>query len=59
MLIHFRAVEMAGMSGGGLGLMALNDTKAGMEGLDKESISKVNESNFESLVRCSGETLQG
>lgn len=50
---------MAGMSGGGLGLMALNDTKAGMEGLDKESISKVNESNFESLVRCTGETLQG
>ena len=32
---------MAGGSGGGLGLMALNDTKAGMEGLDKESISKV------------------
>ena len=33
---------MAGSSGGNLGLMALNDTKAGMEGLDKESISKVN-----------------
>jgi len=32
---------MAGSSGGNLGLMALNDTKAGMEGLDKESISKV------------------
>ena len=32
---------MAGSSGGNLGLMALNDMKAGMEGLDKESISKV------------------
>ena len=31
-----------GSSGGSLGLMALNDTKAGMGGLDKESISKVN-----------------
>ena len=42
MLIHFRApVKMAGKSGGCLGLMALNDTKAGMKGLDKESISKV------------------
>ena len=32
-----------GSSGGSLGLMALNDTKAGMGGLDKESISKVND----------------
>ena len=48
MLIQFRAAEMAGMSGGSLGLMALNDTKAGMEGLDKESISKVSKSNIQS-----------
>ena len=32
-----------GSSGGSLGLMALNDTKAGMGGLDKESISKVDD----------------
>ena len=47
-----------GSSGGSLGLMALNDTKAGMGGLDKESISKVNDRALGCTRFCSNVFLQ-
>ena len=51
---------MAGGSGGGLGLgvMALNDTKAGMEGLDKESISKVDGESCQTLFEIDPQVIE-
>ena len=51
---------MAGGSGEGLGLgvMALNDTKAGMEGLDKESISKVDGESCQTLFEIDPQVIE-